>query len=609
MSIELNFPFTVPGNYTYDPTKIAVSGGKASLVICDCPGVDFNQPFDSDTGFTYDSDKAEFTGGLVRQKDQRQTDATFGATYTNNINGNWGNGTLTGAAVGGASVASGKLDLAYGDLRYVDYNADLNADSQQEGAVRVKYTPNYSGSPASAQCIFTICETAGSTNNLIEVRHLTTGKIGINIYNSAGTPIVSYLTGPTWSPTSSTDYELELNWDITSGETTFYIDGSRYGAAQTATGTRGSSIGLFRLGSRYNATDTSNFKLDDVLVFSTSQHSGVSYTPGYSVSEYSYLTSTVILPEMEYTGAGSLQEWTAFTTTDANSPRYTIQVGRSGNYLYWDGAAWSVSDGTYAQANSAASMNTNAPSLDIEGEIYGQFKIHFNEGDSQMSVSDLTATVVGQTYNLTNPTIEGNTDWRHEGLEGFIETATKSGSDEIKYVLKKGTSWYYHNGSTWTTTDGATYAESNTAAEIEAAKATFTTEAVISKFKAFLHADTGITTPELDNLQIDYNFSGDNPDTVNTCTVWGYSKNADNTINTERVTTQITDEVAQYKTNTTLLQTEIGVIPNSTTGYWELELIENVNMDGTVKYKFKIDGLEYIRSVPNESTKNFWELT
>jgi hypothetical protein len=98
----------------------------------------------------------EFVGGKAQQKDQRPADATFGANYNSNINGNWGDGVLIGTPVGGASVLGGKLDLAHNDVRYVDYDADLNADSQQTGCIRFKVTPNYTGGPPSIYYFFSI---------------------------------------------------------------------------------------------------------------------------------------------------------------------------------------------------------------------------------------------------------------------------------------------------------------------------------------------------------------------------------------------------------------------------------------------------------------------
>ena len=115
-----------------DNNKIEIVGGaNAALKLIDNTSQTFNQPFDSDSGFTYDSNKTEFTGGKIQQKDAVLTNSTCWATYTTNVNLNYStnSGTLTGTAVGGASVVSNRLDLAQSDLRYVDYQGVNNVDS------------------------------------------------------------------------------------------------------------------------------------------------------------------------------------------------------------------------------------------------------------------------------------------------------------------------------------------------------------------------------------------------------------------------------------------------------------------------------------------------
>src|SRR3990167_8172609 len=140
--------------------------------------------YDTAGNFIFDSNKIEISGGLARMIDQRQTGATFGATYTSSINGNWGDGVLTGTATGGATVSGGKLDLTGSTTKYVDYNADLNADSQQIGCFRFRITPNYTGAPATGQILLHISESAGSANNLLSGYHFTDGQLRITIYNS-----------------------------------------------------------------------------------------------------------------------------------------------------------------------------------------------------------------------------------------------------------------------------------------------------------------------------------------------------------------------------------------------------------------------------------------
>ena len=209
-------------------------------------------------------------------------------------------------------------------------------------------------------------------------------------------------------------------------------------------------------------------------------------------------------------------------------------------------------------------------------------------------------------YSLDNSTIEPTTEIRVEKLENFIETSTKTGSDEIKYILKKGTQWYYHNGTNWVYSD-QTYAQSNTEAEVLANIDTFDGEGSVCKVKIFLHSDAGDTTPEIDNLKINYDYYGDTPDTISTCIVWCHNSKIDNNPDTRLVEIELNKDYVKYKNNIGVINEKMNILPDSS-GYWEIELIENANMESGSKYLFKINDVIYEKAVPNEDTKNFWDL-
>ena len=233
----------------------------------------FTQDFNSDAGFTYDSSKAEFVGGILRQKDQRATNSTCGATFSNDVNLNWGNGTLTGTPYNGASVDSGKLDLTGGAQKYVRYSAVGNANSQQVGAIKIRYTPNYNGSPASDQFPFSMSANTDNDSNSLTIFHSSTGQITVRICDSLGNYIVANVALGLWSAVSGTEYEFELNYDLTTGATRFFINGVQFGTTITSTGTRTSDINYITLGNLQTvSTRIPNHKLNDFEVFSTVQH-------------------------------------------------------------------------------------------------------------------------------------------------------------------------------------------------------------------------------------------------------------------------------------------------------------------------------------------------
>jgi hypothetical protein len=377
MSIQKTYSFLNPANYQFNPDLIEVDNG-ARLKLTDNPNQIFSEDFANDTGFVYDAAKAEFVGGVVQQIDKRPANATFYAPFSIGINGAWGNGILAGTATGGASVSGGKLDLKGNTIQYVDFDADLNNDSQQTGCWRFRYTPNYSGAPTTSQIILRVDESVpAGTNNGIIILHESAGGLRYVIRDSTGTFIVD--VSAVWNPTLGQEYEIELNYDITTGANRIFIDGTQLGTTDTNTGIRSSAIGNFRIGSNVDGTNTANFEIRDVLIFSTVQHT-TNYTPDWSnIYETIYVESKIELPQFVYPGIGVLQEYTNLETVEANDPR---QVW---NDLYYNGSSWITSNGTFAQANTKSEILANLSTFPAIDTL--NVDLIFDNGNAQMNMN------------------------------------------------------------------------------------------------------------------------------------------------------------------------------------------------------------------------------
>jgi len=603
----ITYPFTVSSNYDFDNTVVEVSSGTGKLKLIDFPGLDFVEDFADDTGFVYDSDRAEFVDGSVRQKDQTNG-AISGARYETTINLEaWSGGSVTGTAVGGASISANRLDLASNDVRYVDYVATGNFGTGNVGCIRMKYTPNYT-IPDGDKTMYVHCKTMGVViNNFLMIRHQGTRRIQILAYNSTGSVLLDYVTANPWVVASGTTYEIELNYDFTNGATRIFINGVQFGATQTDTGTIDKSqIDDLRIGGNYGGTDTSNFFIEDLLIFDTVQHTE-NYTPGYTVPEYRYAASTVILPEMVDEYPGTLVSFDEFITTETGSPKYTLQIGRSGNYLYWGVATWDISDGTYPQSTDAITFDVNAGSLDVEGEIYGQFKIHFNNSNTLSSVGELTATLTAQQYSDTSPTIVPNTSFFTDLISEFMVIEIIDSNTEITCSLSKNGTCYYHNGTAWVQADG-TVDQSNSESEINANIASFISGQQTVKVKVFL---TGccLTTPQIDSIIISYDFAGTQPATRNTCIVYGHENDIQGLTTGDTIKVYLNKDMVVYKGDQYIKNktytTTVGV-----NGYWEIELVENTNMTRGSKYIFNFgSNIKIDKYVPDVSSARFTDLT
>ena len=583
MSVTTTYQFDNTTDYVFDPALIDISGGEAKLKLVSNPGQNFPLDFSADTGYTYDSAKAEFVGGSLRQKDQRQSGATFGVSYTSVIDGNWGGGTLTGTPVGVPTISGGKMVVTGGTVRGVSYPSASKYTTRQTGAIKLKYTPNYSGAPSGHRPIFNILQAgAGEANEIALYHNSAEGKIFANLYNSTSGAIYDGAIG-FFLPTAGTEYEIEFNWDFTAGASRLFINGVQLGSTITGTGTI-SVLTAIKIALNYGNNMNSDGSFNDILCFDTPQHTA-NYTPGYTVSDYIYVDSVITSPEFEYTGAGTLISFDTFTTTEISAPRYTLQIGRSGNYLYWSGSAWVTSNGAYAQANDKSTFQAHLATLPVLGEIYGQFKIHFQNSGTQSSISALQASLTAQIYTDTNPAISLVANLRMESLVGFIETVTKAGLDNIKYILKSGSSYVYWNSTAWVASSGA-YAQSNTVSEIVANIASFTAVGISFNLKIFLHSDDGVTTPSIQELSISYDYAGNVEDTFHICDVYWYSRYADGTVDNSPYVVSLNnvETNVRYKNNIIMNNFEQTVYADST-GYVEISLIDNVNMVDSIADK------------------------
>ncbi len=185
-------------------------------------------------------------------------------------------GVKQGVFFGNAKIADGQLVATYSDTSYAQYNSVNNCDFEQVGTVRFKYTPNYTGTPASV-AMFKIL--GPNNNSSIYLRHvITTGVVRSIVYDNVGSSTTIDFNA--WSPISGTEYEIECNYDFTAGSAKLFIDGVAAGTPSFASLTRSKSqITNFDVG--YISGLVSNAKFGQFMVFNTVQHTS-GYTPASS---------------------------------------------------------------------------------------------------------------------------------------------------------------------------------------------------------------------------------------------------------------------------------------------------------------------------------------
>lgn len=348
--------------------------------------------------FTFDSTLLEFSGSAVRLKDLRPANATFHSKFETK-DANWGDGVLTGTLNNSATVSSGVLNLPSGAAarNMINWGGASNTPSGNTGCVRFTFTPNYTGAPSSSRHIFVMSAAESDIDNMVRIQHIGTN-LRIDLYNSTGTSILTSQTGNTFSPVAGTPYEIELNWDVTAGEIRLFINGALINGTQAGTGTMGART-LLRMGNDYTSSSSDGLDgtIDDLIIFDAVQHTAA-YTH-FATIPYQYSKDSPSVLNNSGVTADALddfEETTATKPTDT-SIKYVINV--SGVDKYWDGSAWSNSDGTVAQSNTVAEITTNKAALDLSTGATIKIKAFLTSDDGDARPELETVTV---SYNFFN---------------------------------------------------------------------------------------------------------------------------------------------------------------------------------------------------------------
>lgn len=352
MALQQVYPFTTPGNYTYDANLVEVVGGKAQL------------------------------------KNQIDPDELFYNNFaTKDLLRTTGGGSATGTLAGSAAVAGGLLSIPNATGSWtINPQLMLGADPNI-GCIRLKYTPQYSGSPGTTQYIYE--EKFSSGANRIWIYHNTSGNLQVEFRNSAGAGAGTLAAIAGWAPTAGTTYEIELNFNTTTGTQKLYLNGVQQGPDHGATFVRTATANLGVIGF---GSIVQNFNVDDFQRFGAMKHTSnfASEIPR-TVPETTYsLTNPTIRPNTTVAADALAGLSDAVTEPGSDSVTHTISV--AGTEKYWDGAAWSDSDGSLAQTNSAAVIAANAAALDISGgaTIFPVTYLHSDDGSTTPDIDELT---------------------------------------------------------------------------------------------------------------------------------------------------------------------------------------------------------------------------
>jgi len=560
MSIVTTFPFDNASNYTLNNAQVA--GGVGKLGLVDNPGQLFEEDFADDTGFTFNNSLAEFVGGQVQQSDQTPADSVLAALYSSNRDANWNkDGSLTAALRGSPSVSGGKL-VCTGD-QGVSYSISTIIP---QGAAKFKYQPNFSGAPPSNINIFSMLGSVGGERLLLS-QSPSGDNFRVFLTNDAGGVLLnaSQIGPNSINLQSDTEYEIELNWDNSTGVIRLFLNGALHGSLSPgAWAFSGSAtVHMGAIATPYARAEAS---FDDFVIFDSVQHTSA-YTAGYGLPAFIYSNSTVELPAFSYTGLGTIQAVESSTITEAGAPRYIVAG------FYWDGSEWTASDGTYAQANDSATVIANLTELNVTGAENVPVSIVFPDTNAQSSVDLVSVTLTGQKF-ATEGSLLTNSGFVAQEINSFSATeAIKPTGTDIFYIANVNTQDKYWDGSAWVDSDG-TSSQANNLSDFQTNITTLLKENSTVKLKVILKTTDQQLTSEIDLLSVDYDFGALAPPQPTQARVYGFLKDTENKpVANAKVTVQANRALDEYTEAADRIITKVSSQQTDDNGFFSFNLI------------------------------------
>ena len=269
------------------------------------------------------------------------------------------------------------------------------------------WIPQYNGAGTfNAQQLFAIGLDGGPIN-VIALVHFKSGGANLNFSaaDSAGVSMGSINFG-TFNAVAGTEYEVEINYDFTSGDVRLFIDGVQFGGLGNLTGVRTNNIDKIRIGDSMDLNVVGpEFHSKWLALFDTVQHTG-NYTPiGALLTVLLFPAETSVLHN-----AGQLMDGLLnLAETDVNVPagsslKYIMQV--DGIDMWFDGANWSASNGLAVEANTLAEVDAIKAALDFgTGSVLKLKVIIVSDTATRASVTTHTVDYCFAVPPITPPNV------------------------------------------------------------------------------------------------------------------------------------------------------------------------------------------------------------
>lgn len=238
------------------------------------PGLEKILNFDNPANFSFVASKIEVTTDAHLLQNPNLTFAALWGT-TGQLDADVSDGDPTATPSGAGTLVWNGADFrGVGVGNNIGYLSASTTTVANQGTVRVKFAPDYNGSPTTDVELITLAESIVLVNNSnILLLHLSTGGIFVRMRDAAGVQIFQQDFG-SFVAVQNQSVEVEFSWDLVAGTNRAFVAGVLLGAIETTTGTRGTGI-FVGVGAQ---TQSADHVLEEFAVFDTVKHAA-GYVP------------------------------------------------------------------------------------------------------------------------------------------------------------------------------------------------------------------------------------------------------------------------------------------------------------------------------------------
>ena len=493
-----NIDFSTSSDYTYDPSKIAVAGGKANLVPSGGTN-DWN--FSAPSDYTYDPSKVVVSGGAAKIYGSDvvpyawwHLNELFGSAVVDS-SGNSRNGVTVNIPLWVVGKLNNCLQFN-GSTQSVDFGDVASFERTQSFSIEFWVsTTTTTGSP----------QIVGKVNNTTYIGYevflgaiLGAYYINFALLNMLSNYLHVRVLCSTLFDGNFHHVVITYNGSSTSAGVKIYFDNVlktndtvKDNLAGTIITTETLKIAKDNTGSFFNG------KLDEIAIydkvlsaaevsFRYNSGSGIETMPGNYL-----ITNPPINPTVGAAFTSAIGTFTETSIKPAGTEiKYHVSSDGGITWKYWTGSAWAVTDNTYTQANEASIVNTNIGMLAISGTFNFRALLNSTSGVVTPTLDNIQ-TVTGITYPVGSFEIAYNIDIAPTYIVvwlTFVESVVKpTNTDALyKYSVDSGANW----NASWLT-----------AVAIQTALQAISTPTKV-RIKVQLTTSSSLVTPEISNILI-----------------------------------------------------------------------------------------------------------